>query len=371
MSENISASMVPKVSIVIPIYNVAQFLVECLDSVVNQTLKEIEIICVNDGSTDSSLEIVKRYAAKDDRFVIINKKNAGYGHTMNRGIEKARGKYIGITESDDYIMPRMYEQLYTIAEKHHLDVVKSDYYEFNTISGRKNLDYIKTCNMDTSYYNHPIVNSKEHILFHFKMNTWTGIYRTEFLRENNICHNETPGASYQDNGFWFQTLSLAKSVYFLNKAFYCYRQDNPNSSINSNSKVYAMNDEYVFIEKFAEKQPPELKSKLLVPFAEKRLFNYRDMLKRLSENFRLDFLRRCSEDFWNMDTKKLIPYGDLQEWTRSQICRIMDDYEEYYYSEKLWKKKEYLEKLKKTLNEIRYSSEFQKGNRIRERVKKN
>ena len=91
-----------KVSIVIPVYNVEHYLVECLDSAMNQTLHDIEIICVNDGSKDSSLEILLEYAKRDSRIKIIDKENAGYGHTMNLGIDMARGEYIGIIESDDY-----------------------------------------------------------------------------------------------------------------------------------------------------------------------------------------------------------------------------------------------------------------------------
>ena len=120
----------PKVSIVIPIYNVEQYLRECLESVVNQTLKEIEIICVNDGSTDSSPEILKEYAEKDNRIKVISKPNSGYGHTMNVGIDAAIGEYIGIVESDDYVKLDMYETLYNIAKKNDLDVVRADFERF-------------------------------------------------------------------------------------------------------------------------------------------------------------------------------------------------------------------------------------------------
>ena len=116
-----------KVSVVIPIYNVEKYLRQCLDSVVNQTLKEIEIICVNDGSTDSSPAIINEYAAKDPRIVVIDKANSGYGHSMNCGFDLARGEYIGIVESDDYADPDMFEKLYECAAADGLDVVKSGF----------------------------------------------------------------------------------------------------------------------------------------------------------------------------------------------------------------------------------------------------
>ena len=92
----------PKVSILIPIFNVEKYLRQCLDSAVNQTLKDIEIICINDGSTDSSLEILKEYAKVYNSIKIINKQNTGYGHSMNCGLKLAKGEYIGIIESDDF-----------------------------------------------------------------------------------------------------------------------------------------------------------------------------------------------------------------------------------------------------------------------------
>ena len=109
----------PKVSIVIPTYNVEQYLKECLDSVINQTLKDIEIICVDDGSTDNSGKILDEYAAKDSRIKVIHKENGGYGKAMNVGIDNATGEYIGIVEPDDYIEFDMYETLYINAKKNY------------------------------------------------------------------------------------------------------------------------------------------------------------------------------------------------------------------------------------------------------------
>ena len=93
----------PLVSVLVPICNVEKYLDECLSSLQNQTLKDIEIICINDGSTDSSLDIINEFASEDPRFVVIDKSNSGYGDSMNRGLESARGKYISILESDDFL----------------------------------------------------------------------------------------------------------------------------------------------------------------------------------------------------------------------------------------------------------------------------
>lgn len=106
-----------KVSIVIPVYNVEKYLRECLNSVCRQTLADIEIICVDDGSTDQSGCILDEYAAKDDRFQIIHKKNEGYGKAMNVGMAAVTSPYVGIVESDDLIASDMYEQLYQLIEE--------------------------------------------------------------------------------------------------------------------------------------------------------------------------------------------------------------------------------------------------------------
>ena len=99
----------PIVSILVPCYNVEAYLRECLDSIVNQTLTDIEIICINDGSTDGTLGIIKEYAAKDKRIKIIDKENEGYGKSMNRGLDAATGEYVGIVESDYLDEPDMFE----------------------------------------------------------------------------------------------------------------------------------------------------------------------------------------------------------------------------------------------------------------------
>lgn len=113
----------PLVSVLIPVYNVEDYLERCLDSVLNQTLTQIEVICVNDGSTDRSPEILKEYQENDSRIVIVNKQNGGLPSARNAGIEKARGEYVGFVDSDDYVQPNMFEKLYKTAKAEKSDVV--------------------------------------------------------------------------------------------------------------------------------------------------------------------------------------------------------------------------------------------------------
>lgn len=322
-----------KISIVVPIYNVSKYLDECLRSVKNQTLRDIEVICIDDGSTDNSLDIVKSYVAEDSRFKFITKPNAGYGDSMNRGFDAAEGKYIGIVESDDYIAPNMFETLYNVAELNNCEVVKSDYFEFNS-NQKKNQTYINTVSK-SEYYGKVVSYQTCPSLFHFRMNTWTGIYLNNFIRSNKIKHNVTPGAAYQDNGFWFQTLSLAKKIVFVNQAFYHYRQDNPNSSINSKSKVYCMCDEYAYIEDFL-KNHPDLDADLRGIFLARKYYNYMYTYGRIANEYKIPFLERFGEEFKEPIKNGQLTDKHLPKNVLNMINRIISDPVQFYYSDTIW-----------------------------------
>lgn len=236
-----------KVSVLVPIYNVEEFLPECLDSLVNQTLKDIEIICINDGSKDSSLEIINKYASKDKRIKVIDKKNTGYGDSMNQGLKKATGEYVGIVESDDFIDTDAFEILYGIAKENDADVVKANFYEYY---GEENKDK-SVSDMFTSEDIGVVVDPRtKRDIFYQPPCIWTGIYKNSFLKDNRIDFLPTPGASYQDAGFNFKVWSMARRAYFIRRAFLHYRQDNSNSSVKDAGKVYCVKDEYDSIEKF-------------------------------------------------------------------------------------------------------------------------
>ena len=113
----------PLVSVLIPVYNVEKYLSRCLESILKQTLTQIEIICVNDGSTDGSLEILEKYQKEDSRIIIINKENGGLPSARNAGLDRAKGKYVGFVDSDDFVEPNMFEKLYRTAEDEKSEIV--------------------------------------------------------------------------------------------------------------------------------------------------------------------------------------------------------------------------------------------------------
>ena len=354
----------PLVSIVVPVCNVENFLRECLDSVLKQTLKEIEVICVDDGSTDHSLNILREYEKKDTRVKVISKPNAGYGNTMNVGTDAATGEYVGIVESDDYVKENMFEVLYNTAKMYDADIVKSDYYTFSTHGEKQKKEFHYTCS-DLSYYN-KILNAKEYEeIYDFVMMNWTGIYRTEFLRKNNVRYNETPGASFQDNGYWFQVITLAEKIVFVNEAFYYYRQDNPNSSINNKKKIYCICDEFGYIREFLEKHPEEYKKHILT-YVKKKFFNYRHSYHRIADEYKKDFLLREQKEYAE-ELKKLGGLKtEIDPWVLGEMNRIIDSPELYAYEESLSELKEEAKKTHEQWLEIRNSKEFRKGIKVKQ-----
>lgn len=281
----------PKVSVVVPIYNSEMFLPKCLDSIVNQTLEDIQIICVDDGSTDSSGAIIDNYASKDSRIVVLHRTNAGYGAAMNAGISVATGEYIGIVESDDYIEPEMYEELATSADDNNLDFVKSDaFYWFEKL---KYNNRIHSKSVD-EYYDRVLGKEYLNLFFEFYMNIWTGIYRSSFLKEKQIFFNESPGASYQDNAFWMQTMLYAERAMWLNKAYYHYRQDNPEASVKSRGKMMAMTKEYDFLE---EQLISKGNSDYLPYCYSMRLFRLHGTYLRISEDLKREFCNVVRQEY--------------------------------------------------------------------------
>lgn len=351
-----------KVSIILPIYNVEMYLDECLESVQRQTLKDIEIICVNDGSKDHSLEIIKKYAANDPRFVIVDKENGGYGKAMNVGLDKATGEYIGIVEPDDFVPLGMYEDLYNIAKENDLDMVKADFYRFtrNSENGDMNLVY-NHLDRTGEWYGKVFDPSHEPKTLNFIMNTWSGIYRRDFIEEHHIRHNETPGASFQDNGFYFQTFVYAKRAMIVDKPYYMNRRDNPNSSVNNREKVYCCNIEYDYIRDLLMKDP-EIWERFKYMYTVKKYHNYNFTLSRIGEEFKKEYIQRISKELKRAkenDELQQSTFG-AKEWEK--LMFLVKDPDSYYAKYYLQTAKE--RALEKKVKDLETSTSLKVGHAI-------
>ena len=222
--------MAPKVSVIIPVYNEEKYLKECVDSVLNQTLTDLEIIIVDDGSTDTSVQMMDVYEQSDSRIKVIHKPNSGYGNSMNRGLAVATGQYIGIVESDDSIIPKMYERLFSMTENETVDVVKGNFWDcYDEKDGsitkvindeRRDMPDVKESFSIDEYpqllWGHPSI--------------WTSIYRRQFLLDNDIKFKEEKGGGWVDNPFFFDTLFCAKKIRWTRQPLYQYRKTNSESS---------------------------------------------------------------------------------------------------------------------------------------------
>ena len=297
-----------KVSVLVPIYNVEQFLPECLDSLVNQTIKEIEIICINDGSKDDSLSIIKDYAKRDKRIVIINKKNTGYGDSMNQGLRKATGEYVGIVESDDFIDKDAFEILYTIAKREKAEVVKSNYYEYY---GNTKKDKVVSDLFPADQIGRIVNPREEHQIFYQPPCIWAAIYKREFLTENGIEFLPSPGASYQDTGFNFKVWASAQRVYFVKRPFLHYRQDNVNSSVKDEGKVYCVKEEYDDIERFLNEKG--LIEELGPLMSTCRFGGYVWNLHRLTIRKAMEFTKVVKEDYKKAKTAGFLSPDKLDD----------------------------------------------------------
>ena len=296
-------NIIPKVSVIVPNLNNARYLHECLDSIVNQELKEIEIIIVDSGSNDGSIQIIKEYQRNDNRIKLIRVNYKSYGYQMNVGITKAKGEYIGIVESDDFISLNMYSELYKIATEYECQMVKADFTRFTTnADGSRKLVNNKICG-DTKIYYNKIINTSEDLkTFDFIMNTWSGIYSRKFIYKYNIRHNESSGASFQDNGFWFQTFMYCERAYFIDKPFYMNRRDNIASSIYSKNDIFAFNNEYDYIEKIISSKNQN--KRFLDLAIIKRFKNYIFNIKRLRLEDKFLFLRRMKKELSDYKIKE-------------------------------------------------------------------
>ena len=212
----------PKISVVIPVYNAEKYLRECLDSVVNQTLKDIEIICVNDGSTDNSLSILEEYATQDNRIKIINKENGGVHTARNIGMERACGNYTIFLDADDFFDLRMFEKLYNKAIETDCDIVACETYDFDDVT--KEIAIHNSLRKETFPEFKKIFNWKDcKTLNIINPAPWNKIIKTDFLKETGLKFGKF--GPYEDCAFFYSLYAFADSITFIDDILVYYRNN--------------------------------------------------------------------------------------------------------------------------------------------------
>lgn len=267
----------PKISVLMPIYNVERYLREALLSVADQTLRDIEILCINDGSTDDSRAIVAEFCKLDARFRLIDKPNSGYGASMNRGLAEAQGDYIAILEPDDIYEPTALETLYKAAQVSDADVTKANYWFYWSKPQPKDklIQVVKPAWFeDAAQIEHLAVGSlvigsnngdaSDGIacmvadpyelpgIFFMIPSIWSALYKRSYLAEHNIRFLETSGASFQDLSFTFKVFAYTHKVCLVDAPILHYRQDNESSSVNDPKKAYCVIEELAEIDAVVE-----------------------------------------------------------------------------------------------------------------------
>jgi len=215
-----------RVSVIVPVYNVAPYLPRCLDSLVAQTLKDIEIICIDDKSTDNSLDILHQYRDKYPQIHVIElKKNSGVATARNAGIDAARGEYLGFVDSDDYVDTDFYEKLYETAKKENADIAKAEAtiteYDKKSVLGANQMDNIRKY-------------GKWRFIYHW----WSAIYKAKLLSKNNIKF-QIDIISGQDTVFLNKCIQHTNDVALCYGTFYNYvrRENSLDSTILSPEKI--------------------------------------------------------------------------------------------------------------------------------------
>lgn len=222
----------PKVSIILPVYNVAPYLRQSLDSIIAQTLTDIEIICVDDGSTDDSGKILDEYKEKDNRITVIHKRNAGTGAARNDGLKIATGECIGFVDPDDWILPNMYERLYNILQDKELDIVMFTPDVFNDQTQKhEGFLYFQDSNFP-KILDDKIFNKDDISPFSYPMCVWNKLYRKKLFDDNNIDFAE--GLDFEDHKVIFKSLFTAKRIYFIREKLYVYRHSRQGSILSDN-----------------------------------------------------------------------------------------------------------------------------------------
>lgn len=324
----------PKVSVVMPMLNSMQYLEECLDSVENQTMTDIQILCVDAGSTDGTREFVEARSQTDRRVELVCSDKKSYGYQLNLGMELSRGEYIAIVESDDYVVDEMLAELYDVAKRYGADSVKCDFCRFYGEEGDRTFEPVKISSGSGKPYGVPFDPHDDLKMFDSYILNSPGIYARDFIAKNNIKLNNTPGASFQDNGLWFQIMMYSRCMVLHPREYYMLRRDNPNSSVNSAEKVFCINREYDYIRSVILSSPSIVnKQPYLARCAHRRFTNYMWTLTRIAERYRRQFVEKMGEEFGTLMQAGEVNKDDFTTLQWSRLNRIIDDPTEYYFTE--------------------------------------
>lgn len=289
-----------KVSVIVPIYNTEKYLDKCLNSIVNQTLDDIEIILINDGSTDSSKEIISKYKKDYKNIIVIDKQNGGIGKARNDGMKRATGEYITFVDSDDYIHKNMFKVYYEYAKKYDMDMVTGLYYKVK--NGKETL-------FNSSRFKTGNVKTSPSILFSIEYGPCVKFYKREMVVNNNILFEENK--KYEDMPFVSKCLLKSKLIGQINEGYYYY-------VIHANSETTTIDE---------------------------RVFDIFDILKIVMDYYKKEFYLKDEIDYLVID--KVTKYMLQQRHQKNKKIRnsfIDEGYKFLKQNNKNWRNNKYYKK---------------------------
>jgi glycosyltransferase involved in cell wall biosynthesis len=350
----------PYVSVIIPIYNVEKYLQTCLESLVNQTLAEIEIICVNDGSTDKSLEILEEFAQKDERIKIISKKNEGIGAARKTGLDVVSGQFIAFLDSDDWLKPEALEELYKNAISNNSDLVMFDLLRYD-----ENYDHLNSeAGIDLeSFFKNEKINFENFIftyrdikpyLLNKSFAPWTKLYKTSLLKNYDDFYFPKH-TTKEDVPFHVQIMLRAEKISYCPKKLYIYRISNIESISNVSSASRKVFDTFQIIKRVEDilnenKKTDEFRYEF-VTFKISQLIHW---MKKCNVNFKKEFFDQTKKEFEIMDLSS-DDMNELNNIVRYKYKNIMESksFKEYELLEKIFiLKSDYDYTLKNQYNEL-------------------
>ena len=294
----------PCISVIIPVYNVEKYLRQCLDSVVNQTLKDIEIICVDDGSTDGSLKILKDYAVKDSRIKIIKQKNKGAATARNKGLENSKGEFLYFIDSDDYLEFDAFEKIYKKITETNAEICVFKNGKYHQATGT-----LEPCDWENSILNIPKKETFNKydipkVFFQFcNVPAWSKMYKASFVKNNRIRFQNLKTC----NDVYFNCITLVKanSITFLNETLLTWRTEHSNTTAIRGKYVYCVSDAYKAIKNRLNKKDFKLLSDTFYKKVKSSLFYEIDKVEDQNK-----------KNYWTLKLYKFLP---KEYWTKNAL----------------------------------------------------
>ena len=320
----------PKVSVIMPSLNVVKYIRQAVESVQHQTLRDIEILCVDAGSTDGTREILDELAKGDQRIHVLISDVRSYGHQVNMGLNAAHGEYIGIVETDDWVLPEMYEEQYAVAKAQHVDFLRADRYIFKGegwTSAEHEYLYMINSPKNHKLYGRAFHPDSQSVSLYWGPNVTSGIFRRAFLEQHDIRLNESPGAAFQDNGLFLQTMIYAQSVLVMPRAYYMVRRDRAESSVFDRKNVHALRGEYAFMQPFVAACG---KRAVVEFFYWSKCANNFWRLTHIEPAYQREFLDEMIKDFQQDIESGALPREFLGRGIFLRMQKVAADPEKYY-----------------------------------------